>query len=148
MAIASPGSWSTLVSERDWSKLAYQFGHELGHVFANSWQANAKPMQPCQWIEEALVEALSLRGLGRLAERWKQNPPFPKDNGFSNTIADYQRDIANRYSALAREQGLAGDPAKWFAAQRAKIEIGGGLNQYAQAASFMLLQEYERPVEA
>src|SRR5919197_5254080 len=23
------------IGERDWSKLAYQFGHELGHVFAN-----------------------------------------------------------------------------------------------------------------
>jgi hypothetical protein len=25
------------IGERDWSKLAYQFGHELGHVLANSW---------------------------------------------------------------------------------------------------------------
>jgi len=31
------------VGPADWSKLAYQFGHELGHVFCNSWDAGAKP---------------------------------------------------------------------------------------------------------
>ena len=45
------------IGERDWSKLAYQFGHELGHVLANSWRPDARPASPCQWIEEALVEA-------------------------------------------------------------------------------------------
>ena len=59
------------IGERDWSKLAYQFGHELGHVMANSWQPHASRGAPCQWIEEALVEAFSLRGLGRLAESSK-----------------------------------------------------------------------------
>jgi len=31
------------IGGRDWCKLAYQFGHELGHVLANSWDATAKP---------------------------------------------------------------------------------------------------------
>jgi hypothetical protein len=56
------------IGERAWAQLAYQFGHELGHVLANSWQPHAKPTSPCQWLEEAMVEAFSLRGLGRLAE--------------------------------------------------------------------------------
>ena len=30
---------------------------------ANSWQPHAKPMPPCQWLEEAMVEAFSIRGL-------------------------------------------------------------------------------------
>ena len=58
--------WSVafgLFRDRGWSKLAYQFGHELGHVTANSWQGNAKPARPRQWLEEAMVEALSLHGL-------------------------------------------------------------------------------------
>src|SRR5262249_21381438 len=54
------------IGERDWSRLAYQFGHELGHVTANSWRPDAKPGGPCQWLEEALVEAFSLRGLALL----------------------------------------------------------------------------------
>jgi hypothetical protein len=131
------------ISERDWSKLAYQFGHELGHVMANSWQPHAKPSVPCQWIEEALVEAFSLRGLGRLAESWKQNPPFPGDNAFGGSIARYRADIIKRYSALADEQGLSGNPSRWFTDHRSEIE-NPGLNPNAQAASLSFLAEYER----
>lgn len=130
------------IGERDWSKLAYQFGHELGHVMANSWQPHAKPKPPCQWIEEALVEAFSLRGLGRLAVGWKQNPPFVGDNEFGSAIASYRQNIVQRYGALANEQGFSRDPAKWFAQHRSEIEVPG-LNPFAQAACPTILGEYE-----
>ena len=100
------------IGERDWSKLAYQFGHELGHVMANSWQPHAKPKPPCQWLEEAMVEAFSLRGLGRLAESWKQNPPFAGDNAFGDAIADYRQNIIQRYSALADAAGIHPRPRR------------------------------------
>ena len=29
------------IGERDWSKLAYQLDHELGHVMADSWRQDA-----------------------------------------------------------------------------------------------------------
>jgi len=131
------------IGERDWSKLAYQFGHELGHVMANSWQPLANPMPPCQWIEEALVEAFSIRGLGRLAEGWKQDPPFVGDNAFGNAIADYRQNIIQHYTTLADEQGLGHDPATWFADHRNAIEVPG-LNPFAQAASLKISGEYER----
>jgi hypothetical protein len=131
------------IGERDWSKLAYQFGHELGHVMANSWQPHAKPKPPCQWIEEALVESFSLRGLGRLAENWKQDPPFNGDNAFGNAVADYRQNAIQRYTALADEQGLTRDPVKWFAEHRSEIELPG-LNPFAQAACPTILHEYER----
>jgi hypothetical protein len=129
--------------ERAWVQLAYQFGHELGHVTANSWQPHATPKPPCQWIEEALVEAFSLRGLGRLAESWKQNPPFPGDNAFGDRIAEYRRDIVSRYARLGEEQELKRDPARWFAEHRLEIETGA-LSGFAQAASLEILAEYER----
>ena len=47
------------IGERDWSKLAYQFGHELGHVLANSWGRDSKPAPGSQWLEEALVETFA-----------------------------------------------------------------------------------------
>jgi hypothetical protein len=131
------------VGDWDWSKLAYQFGHELGHVMANSWQPHARPTAPCQWIEEAMVEAFSLRGLGRLAESWMQNPPFPGDNAFGNAIADYRQNIVEQYSALAKAQGMTRDSAAWFAEHRSEIEVPG-LNAYAQACSLSFLTEYER----
>ena len=131
------------IGERDWSKLAYQFGHELGHVFANSWRADAKPAVPCQWLEEAMVEAFSLRGLGRLAADWKDNPPFAGDNAFGDAIAQYRQNIIGGYSALAGSQGLTRDPTAWFADHRSEIE-NPGLNPYAQAMSLTILAEYDR----
>ena len=131
------------IGERDWSKLAYQFGHELGHVLANSWQADAKPAPPCQWLEEAMVEAFSLRGLGRLAKDWKRNPPFAGDNAFGDAIAEYRANIIKGYTALADMQGLTRDAAGWFAEHRSEIEIPG-LNQFAQAMSLTILAEYEQ----
>ncbi len=50
------------IGQQDWSQLACQFGHELGHVMANSWRRDAKPATSCQWPEEAMVEAFSIRG--------------------------------------------------------------------------------------
>jgi hypothetical protein len=131
------------IGERAWSQLAYQFGHELGHVLANSWQPHAKPTSPCQWLEEAMVEAFSLRGLGRLAESWKQNPPFAGDNEFGNAIADYRENVIQGYAKLADEQGITHDSAAWFADHRSEIEVAG-LNPFAQAASLAILAEYER----
>ncbi|WP_245464416.1 hypothetical protein [Mesorhizobium sp. M8A.F.Ca.ET.021.01.1.1] len=131
------------IGERDWSKLAYQFGHELGHVMANSWQADAKPAPPCQWLEEATVEAFSLRGLGSLAKDWKENPPFPGDNAFGDAIAEYRDNIVRGYTALADGQGLTRDAAAWFADHRSEIEIPG-LNPFAQAMSATILTEYDR----
>ena len=131
------------IGERDWSKLAYQFGHELGHVLANSWQSDAKPAAPCQWLEEAMVEAFSLRGLQRLAAGWKENPPFAGDNAFGDAISEYRQNIIHRYAALADAQGFTGDAAAWFADHRGEIEIPG-LNPFAQAMCLTILAEYDQ----
>jgi hypothetical protein len=63
------------VAPAAWSQLAYQFGHELGHALCNSWEQSAKPQPPTQWLEEAMAEAFSIRGLGLLAASWEKNPP-------------------------------------------------------------------------
>jgi hypothetical protein len=132
------------IGERAWSQLAYQFGHELGHVLANSWQSQAKPGGPCQWLEESLVEALSLFGLGRLARTWKTAPPFPGDNAYGGAIADYLRKVEETYAGLARDQGGLDDLAAWFRRNRVGIEAGDGLNAYARAASLKILAAYEK----
>jgi hypothetical protein len=60
-----------------------------------------------------------------------------------NAIADYRQNIFQRYSALADQQGLARDPATWFADHRSDIEKPG-LNAFARAASVNILAIYER----
>jgi hypothetical protein len=131
------------VGQQDWSKLAYQFGHELGHVTANSWRPNAKPATPCQWLEEAMVEAFSLRGLALLADDWSRNPPFPDDSGFGAALAVYRQNVVERYAKLAREQGNPDNLGAWFKQHRATIEVQA-LGPFAQAASLTILAEYER----
>lgn len=132
------------IGERDWSKLAYQFGHELGHVTANSWRSDAKPGGPCQWLEEAMVEAFSLRGLTLLADGWSRDPPFANDSGFGAALATYRQNIIERYGTLAIEQENPKNLGAWFKQHRATMEAVPGLNAYAQAAALGILAEYER----
>src|SRR5947208_15852395 len=78
------------IGERDWSKLAYQFGHELGHVLANSWGPERNPSNPCPWPQAALVHAVSLRGLGPLADDWQEQPAYQNDARFAHSSRQYR----------------------------------------------------------
>jgi hypothetical protein len=131
------------VGPRDWSKLAYQFGHELGHVLANSWDANSQPRNPCQWLEEALVEAFSLRGLGKLADSWEQRPIFPNNAPFANALRQYRRNAIKRYEKIASDQMQDFQVDTWFRQQRSSLEDNGGLSGSAEAAVITMLRELE-----
>jgi hypothetical protein len=111
------------IGPRDWSKLAYQFGHELGHVLCNSWERFAAPSPPSQWLEEATVEAFSIRGLGLLATSWQRNPPFAGDAGFAIQLRKYRGDLIE---TCAKPTKLApgADIESWFRAYRSALELG------------------------
>jgi len=130
------------VGTRDWSNLAYQFGHELGHVLCNSWESDAQPQNPCQWIEEVLVEAFSLRGLAVLADQWALAPPFPNDEAFAHSIREYREDILIRSRAIARDQGLSAELGAgfgaWFKAHESLLSEDGGVNAARGAVPTML----------
>lgn len=132
------------VGGRDWSKLAYQFGHELGHVMANSWDASSKPGPPCQWLEEALVEAFSLRGLGRLADSWERRPVFPNDQAFAGALRLYRRRIVEHCEDVAARQMPEGRFDDWFNVNRAALEGKGGPGATPEPAVPVLLRELER----
>jgi hypothetical protein len=116
------------VGPNDWCKLAYQFGHELGHVLANSWTPDAKPLPPCQWLEEAIVEAFSLRGLTRLALSWEQAPPFPHNEAFGASIRSYRDNVLRESATLAASQGMDSGFIAWFQANREFLEVHGTVN--------------------
>jgi hypothetical protein len=108
---------------RAWSQLAYQFGHELGHVLCNSWQANAKPSLPSQWLEEALVEAFSMRGIGRLAASWERDPSFDWDSRYATPFRQYRLRLIEQY-AKATDMAAGRDFEAWFRAYRPMLERG------------------------
>lgn len=120
------------VSDRDWRRLAYQFGHELGHVLCNSWQRDALPHPPAQWLEEVLVDAFSLRGLRLLADGWETEPPLPGLYHDGDTLRTYHRDLLAKYQRLAQEQG-ADDPRRWFEAKSTLLDQENGLGPLEQA---------------
>ncbi len=132
------------VGERAWCQLAYQFGHELGHVFCNSWHPKDDPSPPCQWMEEALVETFSVRGLGRLAERWATDPPFTGDEHYAVDIRKYRNNIVIEYGSYAVKEGIPAGMAAWFRAQRAALDASNGLTEMAKALVPTLLSELER----
>ena len=80
-----------------WSQLAYQFGHEFGHVLANSWQPGSEPALPSQWIEETAAEAFALEALGRIARLWSTRPPIRGNNGYGSALADYRNTVLRQY---------------------------------------------------
>jgi hypothetical protein len=120
-----PGTaWIILdVAPAAWSQLAYQFGHELGHVLCNSWDRLAKPRPPAQWLEEVMAEAFSVRGLGLLTASWEKNPPFGGDAEYAASIRRYRGDLIEKYkTAQNRESAL--EIAPWFRTNRDALENG------------------------
>ncbi|MEA1833892.1 hypothetical protein U8607_17535 [Methylobacterium durans] len=130
------------VGALDWSRLAYQFGHELGHVLANSWQLGSESRTPCQWVEEMLVESFCLRGLKALAESWAQAPPFPDDARFGQTIRDYRDRQLEQYRGPRGRARPVGE--RWFAENRAGLEAQAGLAGPATEAVPTLVEAFEQ----
>jgi hypothetical protein len=135
------------VEERDWSRLAYQFGHELGHVLANSWARNAKTGPPTQWLEESIVEAFSIRGLGHLAARWETAPLFPGDNAYGAAVRDYREKLIQKYTKAT--DGTSGNLADWLRDTRPALERPAiGLNPIEGPAILAILAELEGGADA
>ena len=123
----------------DWCQLAYQFGHELGHVLCNSWDRLAYPRAPCQWLEESLVEAFTIRGLGLLAATWECDPPFEGDSGFASAIRRYRNNLTARYEAQSPHDSCGA----WFRTARRSLERRGGESEAEGPATLCILAELE-----
>ena len=129
-----------VIGECDWCQLAYQFGHELGHVLCNSWDEHARPSAPCQWLEESLAEAFTIRGLDLLAASWESDPPFTNDAGFANAIRRYRSSLVKKYEAKAPEEGCAA----WFRKTRPVLDRQGGESSAEAPATLEILAEFEK----
>jgi hypothetical protein len=126
----------------DWCKLSYQFGHELGHVLCNSWQRQAISKLPSQWLEEALVEAFSIRGLGLLADSWEQNSPFPDGAAFAGSIRKYRQDLIKSYGRPAGELPVF-DMCAWLRKNRDALEHTGGVGVIEGPEILRMIAELE-----
>ena len=115
-----------------WARLAYQFGHELGHVLCNSWGSGAAPQRPCQWIEEVCVEAFSIRCLFEVAHRWAAKPPYPHWKDYAPCLLSYAESTLGKHCRLAKRAGI--DPAASMSAvYRSRLDDLLKLGPHAKA---------------
>jgi hypothetical protein len=130
------------VGTRAWSQLAYQFGHELGHVMCNSWMWKVETPPPSRWLEECLAEAFSIRGLGLLADAWERNPPFPNDQRYGQALRNYRLNLIGKYSKAGGGEPVKDLPA-WLRTNRALLDGTSGLADYAGPAIVAVVNEME-----
>ena len=118
------------VGNRAWSQLAYQFGHELGHVMCNSWMWKVETPPPSRWLEECLAEAFAIRGLARVAGEWERNPPFPNDSRYAQALREYRRALIEKYRTAGGPEEVK-DMAAWLRDNRKLLDETTGLGVYA-----------------
>ena len=68
--------------EQSWAQLAFQLGHELGHVYLGPLRANG--------FVETLATAISLEVLDELAKRWVIAPAIPGTSSWAENFAEYR----------------------------------------------------------
>lgn len=86
------------IKDRHWAQVAYQFGHEMGHILGNYREAN----NPNLWFEEALCETASLFSLRRMARTWKTRPPYSNWKGYAGSLESYADDYVRGLAKLER----------------------------------------------
>lgn len=94
------------IDSHHWARLAYQFGHELGHVISNTWGIGSLPQTPCQFLEEVCVEAFSIRGLFEIDKRWNIKPPHPHWKSYAHCFSKYAESTLKSHRRLERHSEI------------------------------------------
>ena len=68
--------------EQYWAQLAFQLGHELGHIYLGPLRANG--------FVETLATAISLEVLDELAKRWAIAPAIPGTSSWAENFSKYR----------------------------------------------------------
>ncbi|HIG06239.1 MAG TPA: hypothetical protein EYQ08_11020 [Planctomycetes bacterium] len=80
------------VQGRRWAQMAYQFGHEMGHILCGF----DEDPDPHHWLEEAVCEAASIFTLRQMAKRWKDHPPHPNWSSYAAHLQQYADDLIEK----------------------------------------------------
>ena len=112
-----------------WAQLAYQFGHELGHIVANNWGASAAVTLPSHWIEEALVEAFALSNLRHLANLWRILPPYEHWRSYAGAFDDYALKRVEDIRINSRYPDFVSNPKLWYGTERGILSLQGTITK-------------------
>lgn len=76
------------IKGRYWAQIAYQYSHEVCHLLSN-YDLSPNNATRQQWFEESVCEAFSLFALERMAELWKDNPPYRNWKNYAPAFQNY-----------------------------------------------------------
>lgn len=138
------------VRDTRWDQFAYQFSHELCHIFANSQhrETSGEMVRSHQWFEEALCEAVSLLTLKQMALGWENSPPYPHWKDYAPAFREYaERLLGEKHRNLPPGKSIA----EWYAENRDVLGSNPYLrerNEFLATRLMALLEEAPRGLEA
>jgi hypothetical protein len=147
------GAYLVLLNVRDtrWDQFAYQFSHELCHLFANSEHREMSSdvvARDHQWFEEALCEAVSLFTLNQMASSWEHSPPYPHWKDYAPAFREYAERLSGEtHRHLQLDKSVAG----WYAENREVLGSNPYLrekNEFFATQLISLLEEAPGGLEA
>lgn len=110
------------VQDRRWDQFAYQFSHELCHIFSNYDQrpiGDDPASRGHQWFEETLCEAVSLITLKRVAAAWKTSPPHAGWEAYAPAFREYAaRLLSGEHRRMQSQESLGA----WYVRHQVALE--------------------------
>jgi hypothetical protein len=118
------GAYRVLLNVQDtrWDQFAYQFSHELCHIYSNFEHREIDSqavVRNHQWLEESMCEGVSILALKRVAAAWEQSPPHPRWNEYSSAFRDYARRLVDEPH---RRPSSNTSVAKWYRANQRRLD--------------------------
>lgn len=131
------------VRDARWDQFAYQFSHELCHIFSNYDERpiNSKPgAREHQWFEETLCEAVSIVALRHLASSWRTSPPHAGWQDYAPAFSDYaQRLLRESHRHLASADSIT----DWYMRHQAALETNPYLRRENELLATLLVELLE-----
>lgn len=131
------------VQDRRWDQLAYQFAHELCHIFSNYDQRTIgedPASREHQWFEETLCETVSLVTLNRLAASWKTSPPHARWDAYAPAFREYAaRLLSGEHRRAPAHASLGG----WYTSHQAALAANPYLREKNEQLATALLALFE-----
>ena len=128
------------VKGRFWAQLAFQFGHELGHIVSHYERINDNKIGiENKWFEETVAEAASLFVLARMAETWKTDPPYMNWKSFAPALKEYLDKLLKDTEIAAVEK-----MPQWFNDNRPALKADPHLRERNRVVAIHIFRMLER----
>ena len=127
------------VSNRDWARFSYQFGHEFCHIMHN--HDDISNDNPNGWFFEGICELANLWVIRRMSKTWATDPPYDNWRDYRHALTEYHNWQSNR-----QEVQYDGSGADWLEEWEDKMrDHDSGAFRYARVSqlSYKFLHIFE-----